>query len=65
MATYFAQDQECLENGSFYRFTGRKKQRRFAHYILGDFHGFVDELPPSLKSWSSKEGRTLLPASML
>jgi hypothetical protein len=62
--TYFAQNEDCLRNGSFYRFTGRKKYNRFAFYILGDFHGFVDELPENieLQTWEAKDGGALLPA---
>lgn len=63
--TYFAQNETCMRNGSFYRFTGRKKRDRFAFYNLGDFVGFVNDLPAiELKAWPSTEGRSLLPPSM-
>lgn len=61
--TYFAQDEDCLRNGSFYRFTGRKRRDRFAHYILGDFHGYVNELPEGIEfeEWDRKSGYERLP----
>jgi hypothetical protein len=42
--TYYAYGKESLKNGTFYRSTGRKREA-FACYNLGDFVGFVKELP--------------------
>lgn len=42
--TYYAYGREALAGGSFYRSTGRKREA-FAFYNLGDFVGFVKELP--------------------
>ena len=42
--TYYAYGKEALSGGSFYRSTGRKRDA-FAFYNLGDFVGFVKELP--------------------
>jgi hypothetical protein len=42
--TYLARSESGMENGSVLRVTGRKKEK-FAIYILGDFHGFTNELP--------------------
>ena len=62
--TYFALDEDCLRNGSFYRFTGRKTRDQFAHYILGDFHGFVKCLPEdqTFEQWAPKFARPMLPS---
>lgn len=42
--TYYAREKEALKGGSFFRATGRKREA-FAIYNLGDFVGFMKELP--------------------
>lgn len=43
---FYARNMEALRNGSCFRSTGRKREA-FAHYMNGDFMGFVHEIPDS------------------
>lgn len=61
--TYLYRDLSSLRNGSCYRATGRKRTP-FAHYVNGDFLGFVDKTPEGLNASPKKEVRNELPACM-
>lgn len=65
--TYLSYSEAGISNGSFYRVTGRKKEFA-AHYILGDFVGFVSQaqIPPECLTvaLAKKEAARLLPYSM-
>jgi hypothetical protein len=65
--TYLARSIDGIRNGSLFRVTGRKRRNRFAHYINGDFVGFVNELPApasDFKSWTRREAKRDLPRCM-
>lgn len=60
--TYVSFSEAGFRNGSFYRVTGRKKEFA-AHYINGDFMGFVPAIPSdNLLTLTKKEAKELLPA---
>ena len=60
--TYLAVNKNALENGSYFRVTGRKKFDRFGHYMNGDFIAFVNKLPEGLKfQLPGKEAKKLIP----
>ena len=63
-AVYYARDLACLRNGSLYKTSpyGTRKEP-YAHYIGGDFMGFVAEIPENWRAmnWSRKEAKSLLP----
>ena len=60
--TFISYSKSGMENGSCYRVTGRKKEK-FAIYILGDFHGFTNELPEDyVFCLPRKEAKKVLPS---
>lgn len=61
---YYAPDESCLRNGSLYKTSLHGSAAApFAHYMQGDFMGFVAEIPERFRalSWSRREARHLLP----
>jgi hypothetical protein len=61
MKTIHAINDECLANGSFYiKVTGPSgRTLLISHYILGDFNGWKELLPPELKAYSVKEAKAI------
>jgi hypothetical protein len=65
---YYSQDLSCLRNGSLYKTSAHGTRKEpYAHYINGDFMGFVDVIPEGwhAMTWSRKDAKPLLPACLI
>jgi hypothetical protein len=60
-----ARNTEALKNGSFVAQRIGKKSSSFAHYMNGDFIGWLNALPAPLtqacQTWTLKDARKIMP----